>query len=382
MEQFMMPVGPTPAGELPPGMFPPPAVASPVPMMLPPQEQLLPPAADAQLAAAVPQVLQEEGATGPSSSGMGFFDKLRTDPNLSQAMMMVGLRMMQGQKPGQDAAGMLGDAMMAGAVAHNMLSYNAQEAQRKDAELGMRKDESAARIAASNASTAASTQAAEFKAQLQPDEIKKAKLAVAHLKTLGEAEQAKALGDAIRNDPELVRRQLDDASRQSRAAASASGATAGAASANAESTRQETKLRGVLADPKATAEEKAAATKALQKGASPYGSKMSDLDARASALRKAYPELTEAEAYARAYEDSGDKKGQDFEALKALSQSADSKTAAWAEGELLKEAQKKSAKPGGQPAASSVVKIANEAEWKKLAPGTQYELPDGRKGIR
>ena len=377
---FMMPPQGV-QGELPPGM-PPEAVATPVPMIPPPQAMPLPPQGQAPapdpMAAALPQVMQEEGAQANSPDGMGFFDKLRTDPKMSQAMMMVGLRMMQGQKPGQDAMGMVGDAMMAGAAAHNMLKFNEGEQSRRDAEFGLKKEEAGVRMDQARTSTARTQQDMDFKAQLQPDELAKAKELVLKYKQENQLDKLKMVGEGIRNDPENVRKLIaaDLKVKDGQAAQSYSGVAAN--NALTADRKQDTKLQATLADPKASAEDKALAEKALRKGQTYGAGKLSDLDARAAALLKGGLVKTEQEAYAKAYEDSGDKKGQDFETLKALAQSADPATAKWAEEQMLAGAQGK----GGKSAGGSSTRIKNEAEWKALKPGTPYEMEDGRKGIR
>ena len=156
MEQFMMPPGGALPGEVPPAIVP---TQQPDVMLQPQvQEQV-----------AKQALLQEEGAQGPSKAGDGFFDKLRTDPKLAQSMLMVGLRMMQGQRPGQDAMGMVGDAMIAGAAAHNMLKYNEGENARKDQELALKTQESGARVAQANATTAATQQATQQSAAQFPN---------------------------------------------------------------------------------------------------------------------------------------------------------------------------------------------------------------------
>ena len=183
MEEFMMP---------PPGVTGGPAVPAP-----------------AGLPAPVLQgVAQEEGANGPSEGGQGFFDKLRTDPKMSQAMLMVGLRMMQGNRPGQDGAGMMSDAMMAGAAAHNMLSYNEKEDGRKQAEDGRKQQESDALVASRNAATEASNFSVEKGKALLPEEMKKVRAEIARLKAEGDLQAVRLLGEQVKNDPDLVRKDL------------------------------------------------------------------------------------------------------------------------------------------------------------------------------
>lgn len=286
---FMMPVQGAMPGELPPGLppqgavppaavVPPqvaPAVPQPVAQPVPPQAAPAapPPEIAQQQAQAAQGLLQDEGAQGPSQSGEGFFDKLRGDPKISQAMMMMGLRMMQGAKPGQDTMGLLGDAMMAGAAAHNMLRYNEQDNARKDAEFSLKKNESEARVASSQATTAETLQRTAQSAETFPETKKKLVLEIQRLKSEGRSAEAKALAEEFRADPERLAEswKLDVASKQaninqSNAAAGASASSARANDALTENRKLENTNTKTLTDPNATEEQKEAARLGLNKG--------------------------------------------------------------------------------------------------------------------
>lgn len=255
MQDFMMPAQPGVAGELPPWIPQQPVGVAPAPVAqaASPAPLAIAPARDYQ------QLLMDEGATGDTPGGMGFFDKIRSDPKMAQAMLMAGTRMMQGNKAGQDDLGMLGEAMMAGATAHNMLSYNEKQNALKQQELDMKQRESVARLGQLEQET-------KFKAELQPMEVEKARELIAKYKTENKSAEAKALGDAIRNDPEMVRRTLDDQHNVSRANVNQSNSASASSGALAAERKQELAWKRIVADPKATEEQKQAAREGLQAG--------------------------------------------------------------------------------------------------------------------
>lgn len=354
---FMMPPQGV-QGELPPGM-PPGAVATPVPMIPPPQAMPLPPQGQAPapdpMAAALPQVMQEEGAQANSPDGMGFFDKLRTDPKMSQAMMMVGLRMMQGQKPGQDAMGMVGDAMMAGATAHNMLKFNEGEQSRRDAEFGLKKEEAGVRMDQTRTSTARTQQDMDFKAQLQPDELAKAKELVLKYKQENQLDKLKMVGEGIRNDPENVRRMI---------AADLKAKEAQAASAN-ETTKSKKKDAQMK-------EWSATGTPEQKKQARDYFT-ADDPTARAAAgkqgqvedlIRRSNPDLTDAQVAQQALDLSSSQKGERIIALKALIDNGDEtqRTSALAELNSIVLGKKLGVNAGAATGTPTAAKVITEAQ--------------------
>ena len=80
-----------------------------------------------------PQAAQPQAAppqAPPEQESMGLFERLRSDPVLSQAALMAGIRLAQGPRPGQTALGLVGDAMMVGKTAHDMLQGNIVQDQR------------------------------------------------------------------------------------------------------------------------------------------------------------------------------------------------------------------------------------------------------------
>lgn len=370
MQDFMMPVQPGMAGELPPGIPQQPVGVVPAPVTqaaptaplaaVSPAPSAVTPAGDYQ------QLLMDEGANGDTPGGMGFFDKIRSDPKMAQAMLMAGTRMMQGNKAGQDDLGMLGDAMMAGATAHNMLSYNEKQNALKQQELDMKQRESAARLGQLEQET-------KFKEELQPMEVAKARELIAKYKTENKSAEAKALGDAIRNDPEMVRRTLDDQHNVSRANVNQSNAASASSGALAADRKQELAWKRTIADPKASAEARAAAESGLSAGraggSSGSNPKMHDLEARAQILFKSGETPTLEAAYARVYNDSVSKKGGNSEDLRYLADnSEDPEVRKWASQELA------SGVGYGKPA-----RTEDMSKWEKqggfaLKPGADRKL--------
>lgn len=287
MEQFMMPPGGPQPGEVPPAV-----VAAPQPdVMLQPQ---------VQEQVAKQGLLQDEGAQGPSQAGDGFFDKLRTDPKMAQSMLMVGLRMMQGQRPGQDTMGMIGDAMMAGAAAHNMLKYNEGENARKDTELGLKVQESGARVAQANASTAATQQATQQSAAQFPNMQAKLAQEVKNLRTQGKTAEANSLIQEAKAGNIKTELDLENAARranisQSNAAAGASAAQARYADAGTQGRILENEARLTLIDRNATPEDQEGATRVLNNGKSDKTVVKSQQNALKELIKEANPDWTPAQ---------------------------------------------------------------------------------------
>lgn len=287
MEQFMMPPGGPQPGEVPPVV-----VAAPQPdVMLQPQ---------VQEQVAKQGLLQDEGAQGPSQTGDGFFDKLRTDPKMAQSMLMVGLRMMQGQRPGQDTMGMIGDAMMAGAAAHNMLRYNEGENARKDTELGLKVQESGARVAQANATTAATQQATQQSAAQFPNMQAKLAQEVKNLRTQGKTAEANSLIQEAKAGNIKTELDLENASRraninQSNAAAGASAAQARYADQGTQGRILENEARLTLVDRNATPEDQEGATRVLNNGKSDKTVVRSQQNALKELIKEANPDWTPAQ---------------------------------------------------------------------------------------
>ncbi len=82
----------------------------------------------------MPQVAPQVAPQAPPQEDGGFLsliEKVRSDPALSQAALMAGVRLAQGARPGQTVLGLLGDTVQMGTTAYQMMKGNerAQEMQ-------------------------------------------------------------------------------------------------------------------------------------------------------------------------------------------------------------------------------------------------------------
>lgn len=215
--------------------MPPPAGAPMDPNALPPGMQTLPQVdgQGAQDAAALQNALKVEGATG-QGTGTGFFDKLRTDPKLSQAMLAMGSALMQGPKQGQDQFGLFGNAMMAGALTHNMLTLNESADQRAT-------QESDARVVESTQRTAASAQRMKQDTELHPLLLDKYREEIKRAGAAGELDRVRMLKETFMNSPENLEKVLNADLTSKRASAASGFASANSANALAEMRRDEMK---------------------------------------------------------------------------------------------------------------------------------------------
>lgn len=137
-----------------------------------------------------------EPAAAPSSPG--FMDKLKTDPSFAQAALIMGARLMQGPKPGQDALGSIGDAVMMGTQAHSMFQQNNEK-------MAMQKAESAAKIGQMQSQTASTKAGTEGKVlenasekALSEDKIKSYRMKVDALARQEDVAKARAGYDKLK----------------------------------------------------------------------------------------------------------------------------------------------------------------------------------------
>lgn len=185
------------------------------------------------------QVMQQEGISG-QGTGTGFFDKLRSDPALHQAMLMMGARLMQGPKQGQNELGVLGDATAVAAQVHNMMATNERTMQTDEAQ-------AASRINRENAGADALRGEEARRNESFPQTQAKVAEEIKQLRAQGRLNEARALQEQWKADPKRMaeERQLDlDRTRAQIGASNASAANsyahADAAKASAARTRDET----------------------------------------------------------------------------------------------------------------------------------------------
>ena len=138
-------------------------------------EGVLPPQA-AQPQAAPPQA-------PPEQESLGLFERLRSDPVLSQAALMAGIRLAQGPRPGQTALGLVGDAMMVGKTAHDMLQGNIVQDQRTG-------ETHQANMARSAAQTEGQQLQNDETKQVMPSRVKALRLKAEALERAGDIEKA------------------------------------------------------------------------------------------------------------------------------------------------------------------------------------------------
>lgn len=298
------------AAPLPPQS--PPATATPqwapVPISYPvgnPQEQVkaqgIPPQAAAPVPAGEPAV-----AAPPASPGL--WEKFQTNPNLMQAALMSGLRLMNGQQNGQDTFGLVSDALMAGNLAYQYTNQNATEEERKATE-------SKAQVDWRTAQTAQTVQETSQKAQMFPQTLKKVEQEIKNLETSGRLDEARALKAEFDADPQRMadNLKLDQSVKraninQSNAAAGASGAAARASNALTGDRELTLSLKKELLDPKTTPERKAQ-IEGMYRADDPQSRVVSaKSDELTRLVKAANPQMTDQEVAAEVLQRSGEAK--------------------------------------------------------------------------
>lgn len=157
--------------------------------MMVPQDMPAPEGVETVPQVAPPQSLPQ--AVAPEAASQGIFDKIRSDPKMAQAALMAGIRLAQGAKPGQTALGLVGDAMMMGLTAHDMLSYN-------ETQQGMQQEKHQADMARSAAATEGQQLQNEESRAAMPARVQALKLKAESLLRAGEVEKAKQVYDVAK----------------------------------------------------------------------------------------------------------------------------------------------------------------------------------------
>lgn len=254
----------------------------------------------------------------------GFFDRMRTDPNLRQSILMTGLTMMQ-PRGGEDTMGLVGRSIMAGNMTKNFLDQNAVEDTRRAEELATQQD-------FRKTQTAAAKQTMEQKAAEFPQTMRKLQIDIDNAATDGEKKKAEAAMKVFESDPKRMAEKFDldrEATRanitQSRAAAGASSASARANNALTDERTLGTSVKRELLDPKTTPERKAQ-IRAMYTADDAATNQQADKEARTKALiKEANPDWTDQQVSARALEmiDPTNMKGQEFQTLRELLRNAE-----------------------------------------------------------
>lgn len=272
-----------PQGVLPQAAPQPVAVPQPIAQQgAMPQAQMQP-----QLQAEVPP----EALPAPQPGQPGFLDKIRSDPALLQSMLMMGARLMQGPRAGQDDVGSIGDALIVGSVTHNMLKEN-ERTNAIQAEEQLRKNKLAdQQIAQSAATTAAQKLETEHKGKLFGSVQEKIAQEVKNLRSSGRKAEADALLAEAKANNYSEEWALQKKGIQ--AGINRDNAAAGASTALTNERKFSLDQERVLADPKSTSEAVEAAARTLQKGRTDRSSQNAMVDSQKKLVREANPDWTD-----------------------------------------------------------------------------------------
>lgn len=328
-------------------------------------------------------------------AGGGFMDKLKNDQAFAQAAIMMGARMMQGPRPGQDAFGALGEATMVGVQAYNMGKQNEIDNQRmgeRDAVLNEQ----------TRAQTAGKTQENAENLLTQGDRVKALRLKAQALERAGKVAEAQQIYDmakaefmsrqAKKNPAEMeqlwqeeLRAPVEDAkSKRALQGAQAGYYDAAAGNQGAQADRQKAETenpekfrrsgsQGAMVQSR---EQLKQMYKEANPGATDQQINQMVLDHENTSKRKAV-----GDSFIRFVTDGGYDLSKPGEAAKAK---AAYENAMRITDELVGGKAQAAPKPASAPKgvqSTQPVTISTEDEWKALAPGTQY-IFNGKKGIR
>ena len=163
----------------------------------------------------------------------GFFQKMEKDPAFTQAMLMAGVRMMQGPRRGQGTAGMIGDAMAVGAATYGGQKASDQAFTLKQQEEQRRTAESQSTIARNDEAMATSKQKREQDAALFPETQKKVSEEIRRARLQGDVAQADLLIKTWKSDPKRLAEEWQLDQDKTRAQINRDNASAGASAAHA-----------------------------------------------------------------------------------------------------------------------------------------------------
>ena len=342
-----------------------------------------------------PAQVQAQVHPEAAPAGGGFMGKLKNDQAFAQAAIMMGARMMQGPRPGQDAFGALGDATMIGVQAYNMGKQNEIDNQLANERMVVLNDQT-------RAQTAGKVQENAENALTQGDRVKSLRLKAQALERAGKVAEAQQIYDMAKAEfmskqttknpaqmeqlwQEELRAPVEDAKSKRALQGAQAGyyvAAAGNQGAQAERQRAETEnpekfrrsgSQGAMVQSREQ-------LKQMYKEANPDATDQQInqmvLDHENTSKRKAV-----GDSFIRFVTDGGYDLSKPGEATKAK---AAYENAMRITDELVGGRSPAAQKPA--PASSGVksaqpVTISTEDEWKALAPGTPY-IFNGKKGIR
>ena len=340
-----------------------------------------------------PAPAQAQVTPEAAPAGGGFMDKLKNDQAFAQAAIMMGARLMQGPRPGQDAFGALGDAAMIGTQAYNMGKQNEIDNQLANERAAVLNDQTRAQTAGVQATTAGKVQENAENALTQGDRVRTLRLKAQALERAGKVAEAQHIHDmakaefmsrqTTKNPAEMeqlwqeeLRAPVEDAKSKralQRAQAGYYGAQADRQKAETENPEKFRRAgsQGAMVQSR---EQLKQMYKEANPGATDQQINQMVLDHENTSKRKAV-----GDSFIRFVTDSGYDLSKPGEAAKAK---AAYENAMRITDELVggkPAAAPKPASPGVKSA--QPVTISTEDEWKALAPGTPY-IFNGKKGIR
>lgn len=322
-----------------------------------------PPMAPVQLAQAPAQA---QAPANQQQYEQDWLTKMRTDPAISQAMMFAASRLMQGQKPGQSQAGMLGDALAVGMTAHSMLTENERKAGLEERNVASQEQLRGAQAEEIQTNT-------QHKKDLFPETQAKLAQEVKNLRAQGRLQEANALIQEFKSDPQRLSEQWDLDRKLTGAQINHQNASAGAANANAAFVRTKAAAGQELLDQG----DPNAVLHGTRSGAGAAKEKLAEIK---TYIKEAYPEKTDQEVAKMVVDMQSGKKGENVEMLVKLMESENKTIRSWATEQLAGRA---GYKPGGdKPApAAGKGKEPTQADWDKarnsVEVGQTYTGPDG-----
>lgn len=328
-------------------------------------------------------------------AGGGFMDKLKNDQAFAQAAIMMGARMMQGPRPGQDAFGALGEATTIGVQAYNMGKQNEIDNQRMGERDAVLNEQTRAQTAGAQAVTAGKVQENAENALTQGDRVKALRLKAQALERAGKVAEAQHIHDMAKAEfmsrqttknpaemEQLWQEELRAPVEDAKSKRALQGAQAGYYGAQAERQKAETEnpekfrrsgSQGAMVQSR---EQLKQMYKEANPGATDQQINQMVLDHENTSKRKAV-----GDSFIRFVTDGGYDLSKPGEAAKAK---AAYENAMRITDELVGGKAQAAPKPTSAPKgvqSTQPVTISTEDEWKALAPGTQY-IFNGKKGIR
>ena len=349
-----------------------------------------------------PAQVQAQVPPEAAPAGGGFMDKLKNDQAFAQAAIMMGARMMQGPRPGQDAFGALGDAAMIGTQAYNMGKQNEIDNQRMGERAAVLNDQTRAQTAGAQAVTAGKTQENAENLLTQGDRVRSLRLKAQALERAGKVAEAQQIYDmakaefmskqAAKNPAQMeqlwqeeLRAPVEDAKSKRALQGAQAGyydAAAGNQSAQADRQKAETEnpekfrrsgSQGAMVQSR---EQLKQMYKEANPGATDQQINQMVLDHENTSKRKAV-----GDSFIRFVTDGGYDLSKPGEAAKAKAayENAMRITDELVGGKAQTAPKPAPTSPGVKSAQPTT--ISTEDEWKALAPGTPY-IFNGKKGIR